>query len=69
MSNERKENQPGQQNNPDTTQVNPGDEARPGTPGTGEDFCHVCGGSGTYGDKPCTTCGGTGFIIEGIGGA
>lgn len=55
-----------QQGNP--TGVNPGDEAAPGTPGTGEDICPVCKGSGQKDGKPCTNCGGTGKIIEGIGG-
>src|SRR5690349_15640232 len=26
--------------------LEPGDEAKPGTPGTGEDLCEMCGGSG-----------------------
>lgn len=47
----------------------PGDEATPGTPGAGENYCHVCEGSGTHEGKPCQTCGGTGIIVEGIGGA
>jgi hypothetical protein len=34
--------------------LNPGDEAKPGTPGTGE---------------ACRSCGGTGKVIRGIGGA
>jgi DnaJ-class molecular chaperone len=48
---------------------NPGDEAAPGTPGTGEAVCPACGGSGRRGGEPCGSCGGTGRIIEGIGGA
>jgi len=47
----------------------PGDEARPGTPGTGENLCRACNGSGTMNGEPCATCEGTGKIIEGIGGA
>jgi DnaJ-class molecular chaperone len=50
-------------------QENPGDEAAPGTPGTGEDVCPDCHGSGRRDGKPCATCGGTGRVIEGIGGA
>lgn len=50
-------------------QRNPGDEAVPGTPGSGEDYCHVCDGSGKHEGKPCQTCGGTGIIVQGIGGA
>jgi hypothetical protein len=49
--------------------LNPGDEARPGTPGTGEALCPTCGGSGRKGGKTCKTCNGTGKVIEGIGGA
>lgn len=48
----------------------PGDQAAPGTPGTGEDICPDCGGSGAGNNgTPCTTCAGTGKIIVGIGGA
>ncbi|WP_207481144.1 hypothetical protein [Arenibaculum pallidiluteum] len=51
------------------TQMNPGDEAPPGTPGTGEDICPVCGGTGRTDQAVCRNCGGTGRIVEGIGGA
>ncbi len=47
----------------------PGDEARPGTPGTGEDICPTCGGDGRTDDAECPECEGTGRIIRGIGGA
>ena len=47
--------------------VNPGDEAPPGTPGTGENLCRDCRGTGRReGGEPCPTCGGTGKVIEGI---
>jgi RecJ-like exonuclease len=49
--------------------LNPGDKAAPGTPGTGENVCPECKGSGRVGAAPCRTCGGTGRVIEGIGGA
>lgn len=49
--------------------LNPGDEAPPGTEGTGEDVCPKCGGSGRIDDQECPHCGGTGKIIRGIGGA
>jgi DnaJ-class molecular chaperone len=49
--------------------VNPGDAAAPGTPGTGENVCPDCKGSGRIGTVPCQTCGGTGKVIEGISGA
>ena len=48
--------------------VNPGDDARPGTPGTGENVCPDCKGSGRLANVPCKTCGGTGKVIEGISG-
>jgi hypothetical protein len=45
-----------------------GDEANPGTPGSGEAPCHRCGGSGKLNGAPCPTCGGTGTVVQGIGG-
>lgn len=48
--------------------TNPGDEAEPGTPGTGENLCPRCGGSGRLDGGECPECGGTGKVIEGIGG-
>lgn len=49
--------------------LNPGDQAAPGTPGTGENTCPRCRGSGELNGAECENCGGTGVIIEGIGGA
>jgi len=49
-------------------QRNPGDDAPPGTPGTGEDVCRVCNGSGRHDGHDCENCGGTGRVTEGIGG-
>jgi len=49
--------------------VSPGDMAPPGTPGTGENICPTCNGSGESDSGPCLTCDGTGKVIEGIGGA
>jgi hypothetical protein len=46
----------------------PGDQAPPGTPGTGEDVCPRCGGSGRLGASACPECGGSGRIVKGIGG-
>lgn len=48
----------------------PGDVAPPGTPGTGENTCTHCGGSGTMPDGfRCRDCDGTGVVIVAIGGA
>jgi hypothetical protein len=47
----------------------PGDEAAPGTPGTGEDICPQCKGSGRKDGRRCDNCAGTGKIIRGVGGA
>jgi DnaJ-class molecular chaperone len=49
--------------------TNPGDDAPPGTPGTGEDICELCSGSGQVDGKPCPNCGGSGKVVAGIGGA
>ncbi len=54
----------------------PADDPAPGTPGTGEDICPVCHGTGKALDERtgqptgamCERCDGTGRIIEGIGG-
>ena len=54
---------------PDTTSPHPGDEALPGTPGTGEDVCQRCAGGGKLpGGQECPDCDGTGIVIQGIGG-
>ncbi len=47
----------------------PGDQAPPGTPGTGENICPACHGSGRIDTQACQNCGGTGKVVEGIGGA
>jgi RecJ-like exonuclease len=53
----------------DDRRLAPGDEAAPGTPGTGEDICRECGGTGTVQTgRICPMCEGLGRIIEGIGG-
>lgn len=46
----------------------PGDEAPAGAPGSGENLCPRCNGSGRLGAEPCPECEGTGKITEGIGG-
>jgi len=54
---------------PDAAPMNPGDEAPSGTPGTGENTCPVCHGSGRLRGAACANCGGSGRIVTGIGGA
>ncbi|GEP05347.1 hypothetical protein [Methylobacterium oxalidis] len=46
----------------------PGDEAPPGTPGSGENLCRRCGGSGKIGAETCPDCSGTGKVTTGVGG-
>jgi DnaJ-class molecular chaperone len=53
----------------------PDDDPEAGAPGTGEDVCPECHGTGKQVDRktgqsteePCERCEGTGRIIEGIG--
>lgn len=53
----------------------PDDDPDQGTPGTGEDVCPECRGTGKQidketgkpTDKTCERCDGTGIIIQGIG--
>ena len=52
-----------------TPPLAPGDEAAPGTPGTGENICPACGGTGRREGVPCKECEGTGRVTVGIGGA
>ena len=51
-------------------EMSPGDQAPPGTVGTGENLCRACGGSGRgTGGEPCASCSGTGVVTEEMGGA
>jgi hypothetical protein len=54
---------------PDNTDLNPGDEAAPGTPGTGENLRPGCSGSGKNDGPKGEQCIGSGKVIEGIRGA
>ena len=46
----------------------PGDEASPGVPGTGENLCRACSGTGKVDNVSCPDCKGTGKVTTGIGG-
>jgi hypothetical protein len=56
-------------------QHTPDDDPEPGAPGSGEDVCPECEGTGKQldketgkrTDKPCLRCDGTGIIVQGIG--
>ena len=49
--------------------LNPGDDAPPGTPGTGENVCPECSGQGKLkSGGECPNCGGTGKVITGVAG-
>lgn len=53
-----------------TPPLHRGDEAPPGTPGSGETICRRCGGGGTLaGGTACPDCGGSGKTVAAIGGA
>jgi hypothetical protein len=53
---------------PSDPDLRPGDEAPEGTPGTGENICPRCSGSGRDDDgSECEVCAGTGQVTEGIG--
>ena len=48
--------------------MKPGDEAAAGTPGTGDDLCPDCHGTGKMEGKSCPACDGSGTITRAIGG-
>lgn len=52
----------------DPDDMAPGDEAPPGTEGSGEDVCPRCGGDGTVDGETCPDCAGSGKVVRGIGG-
>jgi DnaJ-class molecular chaperone len=45
-----------------------GDEIPSGTPGSGDDVCPRCNGSGKMEGQECEFCSGTGIITRAIGG-
>lgn len=52
----------------EAAKLNPGDEAKPATVGTGEALCPACHGTGTVAGGECAACGGTGRVVAGVGG-
>ena len=54
---------------PATTIRNPGDEAAPGAPQTGETICPECHGTGRVQGGDCPHCGGTGQVVQIVGDA
>src|SRR5690606_4798793 len=52
-----------------TPPISPGHAAPAGTPGTGENICPRCSGSGRVDGQPCPDCDGTGTVVTGVGGA
>ncbi len=54
---------------PGTDARKPGDEARPGSPQTGENICRECSGSGRRNGAPCEACGGAGPVTVAVGDA
>jgi len=69
MGNNPADKNPSSTANQEGTKLNPGDQAAPGTPGTGENVCRACNGTGKVGGVECPTCGGTGKVQEELGGA
>lgn len=51
------------------TAIKPGDEAAAGTPGSGDNVCPDCSGSGKLGSIQCPACEGTGVVQGAVGGA
>ncbi|MBA2673458.1 hypothetical protein [Ramlibacter sp.] len=50
--------------------ASPGASDQPaGAPGSGENVCPSCGGTGTFQGMGCPECEGTGKVTVGIGGA
>jgi hypothetical protein len=45
------------------------DAVPPGTPGSGENVCRRCAGTGKVNGETCPECGGSGKVVTAIGGA
>ena len=48
--------------------LKPGDDAAAGTPGTAENICPDCNGTGLINDTTCANCDGTGKVVQGLAG-
>jgi hypothetical protein len=59
----------GAENRTTASRMHHGDQAPPGTPGTGDNSYRERGGEGSLHGKRCESCGGTGTVIEGVGSA
>ena len=66
MTDKPERSKPAGQEPPGHPRMAPGDEAPPGTPGTGEDVCPTCLGSGRVDGTECEACLGRGRIIKAI---
>ncbi|MEP6464558.1 MAG: hypothetical protein ABJC62_14365 [Frankiaceae bacterium] len=53
----------------DPSSANPGDQAPEGAPGSGDNLCPDCAGTGELDGQKCTTCAGTGIVQDAVGGA
>lgn len=69
MTSSRDEQLRGEQEQPGTLPMNPGDEVPPGTEGAGDNVCPDCGGTGRRDGDACVNCGGTGVVTQAVGGA
>ncbi len=49
-----------------TERAEPGDKISSDTPGTGENLCPKCDGTGEVSGSPCSDCAGTGKVIKPI---
>jgi hypothetical protein len=49
--------------------MKPGDEVPAGTPGSGENVCRRCAGTGAVDGRSCPDCEGTGKVTTNLGDA
>ena len=63
MSNEHNDDNLTDQQDRGATELRPGNQV----PGTGQNICRVCLGTGLYQNQPCPDCGGSGKVVDGMG--